>query len=320
MGFNRENYKRIKEEYDGKYLRTAERAQLKRAEVHTRLPEVYRIDRELSGMGVRIFEASVSGNSEMLDTIYAENRRLLKKRGELLKEAGFPENYTDIQYECPLCGDTGVVDYHMCKCMRDKLVAAGLESSGMADLIAKQSFDNFDIRYYKGEAYSRMVAIVQKLKQYAETFEVEKSGNILMMGGTGLGKTHLSSAIGKIIIEKGNDVYYTTAMGMFSDFEMNRFGNSVSYEATGETEKYYSCDLLIIDDLGTEVVNQFTSSCLYNVINMRLNRKKSTVINTNFTREEIRKKYQDRIASRIFGEYLVLPFMGTDIRELKLNR
>jgi DNA replication protein DnaC len=140
------------------------------------------------------------------------------------------------------------------------------------------------------------------------------------MGNTGLGKTHISSAMGGIIMDKGNDVYYATATGMISDFEMHRFGNSISDDVQQETAKYFNCDLLIIDDLGTEVVNQFTTSCLYNVINSRLNRKKSTIINTNFTQDEIRKKYQDRIASRIFGEYLLLPFVGTDIRMIKLNK
>ena len=318
MGFNRENYKRIKEEYDGKYLRAAEQAQLKRAEVHTKIPAVALIDRELAGVGVKIFEASLSGDSQKLDAIYAENRRMIEKRKQLLMDAGYPANYTDIKYECAECGDTGVVEYRMCKCMREKLIKAGLESSGMYSLVMSQSFENFDLDYYRGEGMDRMRAIYDIARNFAETFEPEKSGSILMLGSTGLGKTHLSSAIGKVVIEKGNDVYYTTSMGMFSDFEMSRFGNSTAMEATGETEKYYTCDLLIIDDLGTEVINQFTTSCLYNVINMRLNRKKSTIINTNFNRDDMRRKYQDRITSRIFGEYKIFPFTGIDIREQKL--
>ena len=108
-------------------------------------------------------------------------------------------------------------------------------------------------------------------------------------------------------------------MNMFADFEIKRFGNSASYEAGGDIEKYYTCDLLIIDDLGTEVHNQFTTSCLYNVIDSRLNRSKPTVINTNLTQEELRKIYWDRITSRILGEYKIMPFVGVDVRSQKLK-
>ena len=105
---------------------------------------------------------------------------------------------------------------------------------------------------------------------------------------------------------------------MLADFEQDRFSYDKSEESSDALDKYFSCDLLIIDDLGTELINQFSTSCLYNVINSRLIRKKSTIINTNFTRDELRKKYHDRITSRIFGEYTVLPFLGTDIREKKI--
>jgi DNA replication protein DnaC len=240
-----------------------------------------------------------------------------KKRAELLVSAGYPANYTEIQYECALCGDTGVVDYRMCKCLKDKLVMAGLERSGMYEVIKTQSFDNFDLNYYSGESRARIRAILDITKSYADNFNAESGASLIMMGNTALGKTHLTSAMGKTVIEQGNDVYYSSAVDMIADFESERFSNNKN---EGDlTEKYFSCDLLIIDDLGTEVVNQFSTSCLYSVINSRLIRKKATIINTNYSRDDMRKKYTDRIASRIFGEYTVLPFMGTDIRELKIR-
>ncbi len=320
MGFSKENYKKIKEEYDGKYLRAQEAARRRRAEVHIALPEVEKIDRQLSGIGFSIFDAVLRGEQSKLEAINAEKRALLERRASLMIAGGFAPDYTEVKYECDECGDTGTVGNRMCSCMLKKLTAAALESSGMADLIAKQHFDNFDLTYYKGEAFTRMKMIYDMAKKTAECFDPEVPQNILMLGGTGLGKTHLSSAMAKVIIEKGNDVYYTTATGMFADYEMSRFGNSMTGDATGETDKYMTCELLIIDDLGTEVVNQFTASCLYNLINSRLNRKKSTVISTNFTGEEIRKKYTDRIYSRIFGEYLVWPFAGNDVRQQKLMK
>ena len=322
MGFNKENYKRIKEEYDGKYLRAQEAARLRRAEVHTALPEIEKIDRELAATGCKIFDATLRRDMSKIDAINAENAALQAKRAEIMKIAGFAPDYTEIKYECEECGDTGTVDYAMCKCMRKRLVEASIESSGMSDLIKRQSFANFSLDYYKQspEAGKRMTTIYNFLKSYADSFEVSKSGNLALFGGTGLGKTHLSSAVAGVVIEKGNDVYYTTSANLFADFEQKQFGNSASYEATGDIDQYFTCDLLIIDDLGSEMINQFTVSCLYNVINSRLNHKKPTIISSNLTQDEFRKKYWDRISSRVFGEYLVLPFVGSDIRLQKMKK
>ena len=322
MGFNRENYARIKEEYDGKYLRAEEGARLRRAEVHAALPEVEKIDRTLSLTGLKIFEASLKGETGEIERIGRENSELLAKRAEIMKTAGFAPDYTEIKYECEKCGDTGTIDNSMCSCMRKKLVEAGIKSSGMSDLIKKQSFENFSLDYYKQspENYRRMSAILDVMKKYAETFSPSTSGNIAMFGSTGLGKTHLSSAVAAKVIENGNDVYYTSATNMFADFEEKRFGSSTSYDVTGDISQYFTCDLLIIDDLGAEMINQFTVSCLYNVINTRINRKKPTMLSTNLSQDEFKKKYWDRISSRVMGEYLVLPFFGEDIRRKKINK
>ncbi len=321
MGFNRENYARIKEEYDGKYLRAQEEANLRRAEVHAALPEIAEIDRLLSVTGLRIFEATMRADMAEIENINKENADLRAKREEILKIAGFAPDYTEIKYECEMCGDTGTVDNRMCMCMRKKLIEAGFESSGMSNLIKKQKFENFSLDYYKDnpDNFKRMSKIVDILKKYAENFDTEKSGNVAMFGGTGLGKTHLSSAVAGKIIEKGNDVYYTCATNMFADFEEKRFGSSAAYDVTGDVSQYFTCDLLIIDDLGAEIINQFTVSCLYNVINTRINRRKPTILSTNLTQEEFKKKYWDRIWSRVFGEFLILPFAGDDIRIKKVK-
>ena len=321
MGFNRENYARIKEEYDGKYLRAQDEANLRRAEAHAALPEVAEIDRSLAVTGFRIFEATMRSDMAEIENINKENAELRAKRAEILKIAGFAPDYTEIKYECEICGDTGAVDNRMCICMRKRLIEAGFESSGMSNLIKRQKFENFSLDYYKQnpDNYKRMSKIVDILKKYAENFDVEKSGNIAMFGGTGLGKTHLSSAVAGKIIEKGNDVYYTCATNMFADFEEKRFGSSAAYDVTGDVSQYFTCDLLIIDDLGAEIINQFTVSCLYNVINTRINRRKPTILSTNLTQEEFKKKYWDRIWSRVFGEFLIMPFVGEDIRIEKLK-
>jgi DNA replication protein DnaC len=157
-----------------------------------------------------------------------------------------------------------------------------------------------------------------KIKNYAENFSKDTYYNMLFMGTTGIGKTHLSTAVAKCVIDRHFDVLYVTATGMMGDFEQKRFGNSAIDGDAGETDRYYSADLLIIDDLGTEIANQFTATCLYDVINTRIMKRKSTIISTNLKTDEIRKRYWDRITSRIFGEYQPVSFVGTDIRQQRV--
>ena len=315
-------YARIREEYATKYLVAREEADLRRAAVYRVIPEVAEIDVALGKTGLSLMKASMEGDD--LEARIAEIRRtnedLRRTRAALLIAKGYPADYTDVRYECPLCGDSGFVDTKMCSCMKKKLVEAGFEASGMGNLLREQSFENFDLSYYQNDpaAARRMEQILARMRNYAETFEAGKSGNLVLFGGTGLGKTHLSSAVARVVIERGYDVFYVSAVSMLSDFERERFGNSAGGDTGESTSRYFSCDLLIIDDLGTEVHNQFTTSVLYNLINTRLNKRQATVINTNLTQDEFRKHYWDRITSRVLGEYTVLPFLGTDIRAQKL--
>lgn len=320
MAFNRENYNRIREEYENKYQLARDAANAKKAELHEKFPELADIDEALSRTGPAVFAAAMKGKNDLderIAKIRSENKALREKRAKFLVEHGYPADYTDVKYECEKCGDSGFVDGRMCSCMREKLIMAGYESSGVANLIKEQSFDTFSLDYYKKnrETYERMSHVFGVMKEYAEGFSGDKCENILMMGGTGLGKTHLSSAVAKRLVERGFDVQYVSAIKMISDFESERFKGADA----SMTARYYDCDLLIIDDLGCEISNQFTVSCVYNVINMRINLKKSTIISTNLSQSELRAKYWDRITSRLFGEYRPLLFVGTDVRAQKLS-
>ena len=145
MSFNRDNYKRIKEEYDGKYLKAREASNMRCTLIHAELPEIAEIDRQLSHTGLEIFEAAMTGRVGDIDRIKEKTQALTQKRRELLEAAGYPADFTDVKYECELCGDTGAVDNRMCTCMRKELVEAGIQSSGMADLISRQTFENFSL-------------------------------------------------------------------------------------------------------------------------------------------------------------------------------
>lgn len=323
MGYNRENFNRIKQEYEDKYIRARELADLRRVRIHNEIPEIAEIDRILERTGARIMGIVCSGASdanEKIAKLRADNQGLIETRKTLLELKGYPANFTDVEYECEKCGDSGYIGTKMCDCMRQKLVFAGYESSGMSRLMKEQTFDNFSLDYYKHnpENYRKMTEVYNVMKDYAESFAVGNGVNIALFGGTGLGKTHLSSALAGRLIERGFDVLYAGAVSMISDFENRRFGTGIN-EDSGSVDRYTDCELLIIDDLGTEVMNQFTASCIYNVINTRLNKKLSTVLSTNLTPSEFRQKYWDRITSRVFGEYRSLQFCGIDIRAQKLK-
>ena len=317
MGFNREDFSRIREEYSKKYLKAREAAEARRREVWARVPEVVALDGELSLTASRIMQALPFSDSEArISRIKQDNEELLAKRRALLVSNGYDADFTDIKYECDKCGDTGYVDTKMCSCMRRSLVMAGYRSSGIAELMRTQSFDNFSLDYYANRA--DMQRVVTGLRNFAESFDGETYRNFLFLGGTGLGKTHLSTSIAKAVIDRGYDVKYVSACGMISEFEDKRFGFGNTREAAN-TDRYYEADLLIIDDFGTEISNQFTVSCIYDIINTRMISAKPTIINTNLNKSEISERYGDRITSRLFGEYLPIIFNGTDIREQKIR-
>lgn len=324
MGYNRANFNHVREQYRDKYKLAEAAADMRRQEVYLKVPAIRLIDKELSRVGLSILQASLSGNPETAIAELREKTTVLRQaKAELLVQNGYPADYTEIKYECPICGDTGYVDCKMCICMKRDLIKAAYESSGMGQLIQDQTFENFSLDYYKidPETYRHMQTVLQIAKDYVQDFGKEESRrNLAFFGGTGLGKTHLSSAIAGALIEKGVDVYYAGALQMVSDFEAQRFGSGTTGEELMETSRYLDCELLIIDDLGTEIANQFTASVIYNVINTRLSRKLATVLSSNLMQADFRKRYWDRITSRVFGEYTVVPFRGTDIRLQKVRK
>ncbi len=323
MGYNKQNFRRIREEFAGKHRIAEERAEQKRRALHMQLPALAEIDRRLSKVGIEIMGTGLldeKAREAAMARLRAENEALLSLRAKTLIAAGYPADHTDVVYDCPICADSGYVGIKMCDCMKAALVMAGLESSGISRLLEEQTFDSFSLDYYRQDpkALANMERVYKALRDYAENFECGKSPGIALFGGTGLGKTHLSSAVARRVIERGYDVLYVTALDLIADFEAQQFTRNLE---RGElTDKYFECDLLIIDDLGTEVSNQFTVSTIYNLFNSRINRHAATLISTNLSQQELLKKYNERITSRIFGEFRPLLFTGSDVRLMKMAR
>ena len=318
MAFSPENIARIRESFLDRRHLALEASENKKQQLYRDIPALAEMDRQIASVGSRVMAAALRGGdvAGAVEKMREENRALRQKRAELLVANGYPADYTDIRYRCEACLDTGFIGTKMCRCMRDELVMAGYESSGIGRLMQTQSFESFTLDYYPAADRQGMEANLRTLREFAAHFDTRRGENYLLVGTTGLGKTHLSTSGARMVIDGGFDVVYDTAQGVFSAFEAAQFGRDA---AAGE-EKYLRCELLIMDDLGTELTNTFTVSCLYNVINTRLNNNLSTIINTNLTHSELRARYADRITSRLFGEFRPLMFTGNDIRREKLKR
>ena len=308
-----ENYRKVKEKIEALRARAVSDANLRNEEVRSKSDAIRAIDDKLAATGPELFRAACCGID--IAPIKEKNLALQALRREELKRLGYPEDYTEPKYTCPLCRDTGSVDMKLCSCFKKMLITENIKTSGIGTLIEKQSFENFDVERYKNdpELYEHMKRNVAKAKKFAESFG-KPYGNLLLMGKTGVGKTHISTAVAKTVIESGYNVIYDSAQNIVSDFEQDRFKSGYG-QYDPKAEKYMECDLLIIDDLGTEFVNQFTISCLYNLINTRQNRALPTVVSTNLTTEELISKYEGRISSRLLGAGVtVLMFDGDDYR------
>ena len=310
--YTRENYALAKAEIEKRRLDAIATAEERNADLALESDEIRNIDKELSQTGLLIFKTACEGGD--IEAIRSRNTELQKKRREILVKLGYPEDYTEPHYTCKVCSDTGFVGAKMCSCLKQILITKNIQSSGMGKLIDKQSFDNFNLDVYKNnpEIHARMERNLRLAKAYADNFAA-KRGNLLLIGTTGTGKTHISTAIAKAIISQGFDVLYDSVQNIVNDFERDKFKSGYNSEQT--SEKYNECDLLIIDDLGAEFITQFSVSALYNLINTRQNKGLSTIISTNLSASELAGKYEGRIYSRIIGaDYTVLRFVGDDRR------
>lgn len=302
----------------------AQRIQMARnLEITEKIPMISKYEAQLSETGLAVVKAIGMGSDakEYIDQLSQLNLSVQESIKKLLKENGYPENYLETPYTCSKCGDNGFVGGYVCECRKDLLKEIAKKELASVSQSDKCSFDNFALDFYREPVDSelgisprkRMNDILEYCKCYADDFDTE-SESLYMHGSTGLGKTHLSLAIANVVAEKGYNVIYDTAQNILSSLEREKF----SYSNNGEREKeILDCDLLIIDDLGSEFSTQFTVAAVYNIVNTRINRSKPVIISTNLTGNELEAKYSQRVTSRIIGNYVSLRFVGDDIRQLK---
>ena len=293
------------------------------AEGYARVPRIREIDMELRRTMAKAAQAAFAqgsdGRAEM-DAVRRENLELQRERARLVAEH-FEEGYLDDSPICDRCGGSGYVGSNMCECLLE--LCRQEQKKEIAILTGgKENFGQFRLDYYSDRfdpsmgASHRMIMeqVLLKCRGYAFSFS-PKSGNLLFVGGTGLGKTFLSACIARVVADRGYSVVYETASRLFAKLERAKFNGDE--QARRESDKYTACDLLIIDDLGTEMPGQFVTAALYSLMNDRLLAGKPMIISTNLNINETGIRYSPQIASRLHGGFTRLTFVGEDIRVRK---
>lgn len=296
-------------------------------EVKERVPEITDIQQQLASTTDRLVKIILSKSDDaatLIENLKNENLGLQDKTKELLKKNGFAEDYLDPVFSCKKCCDTGIYGSSRCSCYNDILRAIAAKELSKDLPIGFTCFESFNLSYYSevlNEKYNNrsprdiMQSNYEYCKQYAEDFHVPNE-SIFMTGGTGLGKTHLSLSIAKKVIEQNYSVVYGSVPDLFRKIERAHFDRNSDESESEIVNTLKECDLLLLDDLGAEFDSQFNISCLYEIINSRLNFGRPTIVNTNLTGSELKKRYSDRIVSRLYSME-TLAFCGEDIRHFK---
>lgn len=320
MPYSNEIYRRAERELERRRERAEVVAEAKREEIRKKLPEIDKIQRELAAVGLeisRLFFLKEEGPAK-LEELKSKSKALVAERTSVLIKNGYEADALRPDFICPYCEDKGFIGGRMCACHKQLLKNIMRKEVSRYAPLDRCTFDSFDLHFYSDEVLENSVIPRRRAEKisdaafrYAQGFQ-RGSKNILFLGSTGLGKTHLSLAIANVVINKGLSVCYGTSQNICDDLRSEMFGRDNGLDYT--KEKVLAADLLIIDDLGTEIENQYNTATLYNIINSRILSGRPTVISTNYDFDELLDKYDQRITSRLNGEYVKMTLLGTDIR------
>ena len=286
-------------------------------------PRLREIDRALRGTSAKlamlIFRQDGDPQAELAQ-LRAENEALQNERQWILDEAELPEGYLDDSPVCTLCGGTGYQGSRMCECLRE--LCRQEQKRELCALLptGRERFENFSLELYPDRFYPDYGTTARTLMQknlafcrkYAQEFR-PGARSLLFSGATGLGKTFLSGCVARQVSENGYSVVYVTAGKLFLDFEAVKFERAEA----GSLRDYRDCDLLIVDDLGTEMTTEFVKASLYELVNTRLLERRTSLISTNLNEDNLEARYGGQIASRLLGGYRVIYFLGDDIRRMR---
>lgn len=327
MGLKNFQYNRIVREYDARQLANRHALEKKQATAYETIPQLHEFDASIAEQSVAAAKLALNGDTEAVKKLKSKIAELSQEKEALLLAHGFPKNYLTPDYQCPICQDTGYVGREKCQCFKQAIVDLLYSQSNIKTAIANENFETFSYDYYDQNyveettglsPYENIRKVVKECIEFIKNFN-DSYENILFYGNTGVGKTFLSNCIAKELLNTSHTVIYLTSFQLFDILEKNKFHKSDDdFETMEQFNGILNCDLLIIDDLGTELNNSFISSQLYLCINERYLSKKSTIISTNLSLDELNRMYSERIFSRITSNYKLLKIVGDDIRLKKL--
>lgn len=324
MALKNDQYNQILREYDNKRLMDKHDQDRRIKEAYQAIPELEKLGEEMITISAQCARLSVFGDTSKLTVLKEKIQELKARQNELLISRGYPPDYLDMRYHCDKCEDTGFIRNDKCSCFKQAAADLIYAGSNIRSVLAHENFNTFSFQYYSDDyidettglsPLSNMQKIVAGCKSFIRHFNKRKE-NLLFLGNTGVGKTFLANCIAKELLDRGYTVIYLTAFRLFDVLEKNKFGKDEdsTYEAAAQFEYILDCDLLIIDDLGTELNNSFTASQLYLILNERLLKQKSTIISTNLSLDNLNTNYSERIYSRIISNYSIRRIVGEDIR------
>lgn len=320
MSLTNTQYDEIMRDYEARQTQNRHMQELHRQEVYRKVPKLKEVDDEIASVSVARAKELLSGSEAALEELHRQLEQLQTQKKELLTESGYPLNYLDMPYTCPDCKDTGYIDGKRCHCFMQASIDLVYTQSNLKSILEKENFSTFSFSYYSDDRINpatNLSALATAKNAYDESLRFIKNfddefSNLFFYGDTGVGKTFFSNCIAKELLDSGHSVIYFTAFELFHIFEKNVFERDV--EMAEPYQNIFDCDLLIIDDLGTEMSNSFTTSQLFLCLNERILRRKSTIISTNLSLNQLADIYSERTFSRVSSHYTMIKLFGDDIR------
>lgn len=318
MPLTNSQYEAILRNYEDRQTKNRHLLSLRTEQVYNSVAGYEELDSSVSSVSVEYGKRMLSGDDAALSDLKAALHALAENKKQLLLSAGLPSDYLEPVYDCPDCKDTGYINGEKCHCFKQQMISLLYEQSNIYEMLKTENFSHLSYEYYSGEDLTAFERAVNVCKLFIAEFD-QKYNNLFFYGTVGCGKSFLSCCAAKELIETGRSVIYFSAVGLFDFLSRYSFDYKNKENLYNAFEDLYNCDLVIIDDLGTEVTNNFVTSELFSCLNERHIRKKSTIISTNLSLGELRDRYSDRIFSRITSNYEVCRLSGQDIRMHKFH-